>query len=86
MSCWTSELILLLCRTGGLSDRWVVGQVGCRTGGLSDKWVVGQVVGRTSGLSDKWVVGQVHVELYMAYVESYAVCRVVFVVCGVLPN
>ena len=35
------------CRTSGLSDKWVVGQVGCRTSGLSDKWVVGQVsVGR----------------------------------------
>ena len=43
VSCWTSELILLLCRTGGLSDRWVVGQVGCRTSGWSDKWVIGQV-------------------------------------------
>ena len=38
------------CRTSGLSDKWVVGQVGCRTSGLSDKWVVGQVgfVGQVS--------------------------------------
>ena len=33
----TSELLSQLFRTSGLSDKWVVGQVGFRTSELSDK-------------------------------------------------
>ena len=46
------------CRTSGLSDKWVVGQVGRQVNEQFDKRVVGQVH-FFAILSDKWVVGQV---------------------------
>ena len=46
--------------------------MGCRTGGLSDKWLVGQVGYRTSGLLDKYMSSCIwHMLSHMPYVESY---------------
>ena len=53
------SMIFEVVRQVGLSDKWVVGQVGCQTSGMSDKWDVRQVGCQTSGMSDKWDVRQV---------------------------
>ena len=29
------------CRSNGMSEQWVVGEMGCRSNGLSEKWAVG---------------------------------------------